>query len=240
MTWLRRDGGYDVLFNRDERRTRKPAAPPRIVDATGAQYISPADGDFGGSWIGVNNHGLTLCLLNGYRPGDVPEPDDGEPISRGLLLTSLMNCNDALQVEQRLASLPMPRYRSFLLAVFQPFAPWRLATWGGRTVGVTDLLDAHRPLISSSFDTDAVREQRRRLFRNETAGSPSSVERLMAYHESHLPERGPCSPCMHRPDAATMSFSHVQVDTREVRFRYAPHSPCRGRPTGEPVVLPRD
>jgi hypothetical protein len=240
MTWLGRDGGYDVLFNRDERRTRQPAAPPRIHDIRGVRYIAPADGDFGGSWIGANSLGLTLCLLNGYRAGDVLEPLDGEPISRGLLLTSLMDCEDASQIEDRLAALPLSRYCSFLLAVFQPLRPWRLATWSGQDMSVTDLVDTRQPLISSSFDTEAVCRQRRRLFREIGDSTPDGVERLMAYHRSHRPERGPNSPCMHRPDAATVSFSHVQVDAREVRFDYAPRAPCRGLPSGEPVVLPRD
>jgi hypothetical protein len=44
---------------------------------------------------------------------------------------------------------------------------------------------------------------------------------------------------MHRPEAHTVSFSRVEVDPREVRFHYAAHSPCRGRPQGEPLELPR-
>jgi hypothetical protein len=65
------------------------------------------------------------------------------------------------------------------------------------------------------------------------------LELHLAYHESHVPERGPSSPCMHRPDARTVSFTCVRVDSHDVRMSYAPHPPCQGRPRDEPVRLPR-
>ena len=39
---------------------------PRIGDVRGVSFVAPIDGDHGGSWIGVNQFGLTLCLLNRY------------------------------------------------------------------------------------------------------------------------------------------------------------------------------
>jgi len=35
---------------------------------------------------------------------------------------------------------------------------------------------------------------------------------------------------MHRPDAATVSLTHVQVSADSVLLRYAPGSPCECRP----------
>lgn len=60
----------------------------------------------------------------------------------------------------------------------------------------------------------------------------------LAYHRRHEPEAGPHSPCMHRPDARTVSFSWIEVDENEVRFRYVPSSPCVGEP-GPATKLPR-
>src|ERR1041385_6022801 len=38
------------------------------------------------------------------------------------------------------------------------------------------------------------------------------------------------SPCMHRDDAETVSFSWVVVTREEVRFLYSPSAPCRCSP----------
>ncbi|HXV77157.1 MAG TPA: hypothetical protein VD788_12640, partial [Candidatus Polarisedimenticolaceae bacterium] len=90
MTWSEREDGYEVLFNRDERRTRKPAAPPSIRQAGSLRYLAPADGDFGGAWIAVNELGLTLAIENGYLDqDDLSREPAGGFTSRGLLVTSL-------------------------------------------------------------------------------------------------------------------------------------------------------
>ena len=66
----------------------------------------------------------------------------------------------------------------------------------------------------------------------------SRSERLhLEYHASHHPSSGPYSPCMHRPDAETVSFSQIEVTPRRVRFHYVPHSPCLGLPRAGVVTL---
>ncbi len=42
---------------------------------------------------------------------------------------------------------------------------------------------------------------------------------------SHLPERGPFSICMHRSDAATVSYMEVAVSGQRATMRYKP-GPC--------------
>src|ERR1051326_3966193 len=68
VSWTHQPGGYHLLCNRDEKRTRGAARAPELRLIGGTRCISPADSDFGGTWIAVNEWGLTLCLLNG--PGD--------------------------------------------------------------------------------------------------------------------------------------------------------------------------
>jgi hypothetical protein len=240
MTWLRTAGGYEVFFNRDERRSRKPAEPPRVLRAGVTRYVAPLDGDFGGSWIAANEHGLTLAVENGYTDLDdvAHEPASGFE-SRGLLLISLVDARDSDEALRRIEAQDLHRFRSFLLTIFDARGTATLASWlsGTRNVETSPSM----PLVSSSFETLDVRRSRQELFRRmvERPAGAARAELHRAYHESHLPERGPRSVCMHRPEAETVSFSHVEVDAREVRFHYAPHSPCRGRPRGAAVTLPR-
>lgn len=241
MTWLRRDGGYQVFFNRDERLTRKPASPPLVHRAGRRRFIAPRDGDFGGTWLAVNDAGVTLALHNARTTpqGGIPEPPGGYT-SRGLLATSLADADGFDDVRQRLGALPLDSFRGFLLTVFAADGSASLVRWTGAALGFEERMSCRAPLVSSSFDTDDVPARRAELFRRlmlELNADP--VERHLAYHESHLPSRGAYSPCMHRPDAMTVSFSWIRVTPDRVEYRYAPHSPCRGRPAGEPVVLPR-
>ena len=241
MTWLASPGGYHVFFNRDERLSRKPAAPPRIERSGSTRFIAPRDGDFGGAWLAANEHGLTLAIENGYTDLDdlAHEPPSGF-VSRGLLLLALIDTASPAEVLRRLAGQDLHRFRSFLLTVFDARGTARLARWVRGAYSVEPDAAAHMPLVSSSFETADVRRSRTDLFRSmsrESAADP--VELHLAYHESHRPERGPRSVCMHRPEAETVSFSHVDVDGREVRFHYAPHSPCLGRPHGAAVTLAR-
>jgi hypothetical protein len=250
MTWLREPGGYQVFFNRDERRTRRPARPPAGSSREGVRYLAPADGDFGGTWLAVNELGVTLALLNGYLGADDRPAEPGAGfISRGLLASALAGSRSVGAALERLEAPQrtglggaggLARYRSFLLVLLEPDRPAALATWSGGRLTVERSIDQLQPLVSSSFDTAAVREERQRLFaaQEPVPGRPPE-ERHLAFHASHRPSRGPYSPCMHRPEARTVSFSHVRVSPGEVVFAYAPDSPCRARPADPPATLPR-
>jgi len=241
MTWLRQDGGYHVFFNRDERRTRKPAAPPSIHETGRGRFIAPRDGDFGGTWLAANELGVTLALHNAYTAPEagLREPPGGYT-SRGLLVARLADAAGIEEVRGRLGDLALGSFRGFLLTVFAADGTANLVRWTGTALDFAERDALRMPLVSSSFDTDEVRVRRVELFRRLMLESNAGlVERHLAYHASHLPARGAYSPCMHRPDAMTVSFSWVRVTADRVEYRYAPHPPCRGVPDGEAVVLPR-
>ena len=236
VSWFFEAEGYQLFFNRDERRTRKRALPPSLREDGPLPYIAPRDGDFGGSWIGVNSAGLALGLLNGYTEASEIEPANGF-ISRGLLLNSLLDCRSTVELAKRLGNIDTDRYRSFLLLALEPVGRGSLATWSHGSLRNEPLTEEHVPLVSSSFATEEVRGSRIDLFRRmRRAWSGDRSGLHLAYHESHRPAAGPYSPCMHRPDAKTVSFSWIHVGPRRIRFRYAPHSPCGGRP-GDPVEM---
>ncbi len=65
------------------------------------------------------------------------------------------------------------------------------------------------------------------------AGTPAWLRRL---HASHAPERGPYCMCMHREDAATVSYTEISVDLREATMRYHDGSHCE---SPEPVSVRR-
>src|SRR5581483_2262018 len=95
VSWLHTTEGYELFCNRDEQRARAAAWPPRVRERRGVRFIAPIDGASGGAWLGVNQFGLTLCLLNRY---DVPPSEPrAEYLSRGWLLLELLDCQSAAQ-----------------------------------------------------------------------------------------------------------------------------------------------
>lgn len=235
VSWLRTPSGYELFCNRDERHTRKAAQPPSVRETRGVRFVAPTDGDCGGSWIGVNEAGLTLCILNVYEAaqssthttaqGDVTHA--GEYRSRGLLLTDLLDCLSVAHVRARLSCAELSRYRPFTLAVLSVQEPALLVHWTKNEMTFDGAGDASMPLTSSSYRGAEVSASRRSLFRRMSREAGALTPALLAeFHETHEPARGPFSVCMHREDAATVSFSRVKVSEDAAEFTYKPLSPC--------------
>lgn len=211
VSWSFSPEGYELYCNRDEQRDRLPALPPRLQSRRGVPYVTPVDGGAGGSWIAVNEAGLSLCLLNAHDPAAAP------PVrSRGLLVLDLI---DALSAQEAMTRVVQTDLR--------PFAPFvLLAVEAGRAStlrwdGESRCFDPQpvSPLVSSSFDSVGVRQSRLQLYE-------SLKPNLAGFHASHGAGQGPYSPCMHREDAETVSFSKVTVQGSEIEFYYQPGAPC--------------
>lgn len=241
MTWHDEPGGYRMFFNRDERRERKPATPPAVLRRGDTRFVAPLDGDFGGTWIAVNEFGLSVCLLNGFPPaGAVTVPDRHDYTSRGQLTLTLIESPTAQRAAGLLREIELEPYRPFVLFVIEPGDGGVLAEWSGSSLQIADGRPL-QPIVSSSFFTEEVRRNRVAVFGQlqEQSGAPTSPALHLAYHRSHLPDRGPHSPCMHRPDASTVSFAHIHVTETAVCFDYVPGSPCLDLAHDPPTRLER-
>src|SRR5438093_338902 len=74
---------------------------------------------------------------------------------------------------------------------------------------------------------------------NRRSYDTSSPCVLHDFHRSHAPVPSAYSPCMHREDASTMSFSCIQVTNRSIELSYLPHSPCLAQASETHVTSPR-
>lgn len=218
-SWLIHPEGYELFFNRDESLRRGLARAPEELELGGVRALLPVDTDAGGTWLGVNEFGLALALLNGTDARG-PHP---EPRSRGLLVRELLGARAGDEAVAALERESLARYRGFTLAVFEPGREPRARTWDGERLAETP---ARVPLASSSLDGGRAQLERERAFAALHAGRAPERDSLVRFQASHAPARGPWSPCMHRADAATVSASQVRVDARAVALRYAAGPPC--------------
>jgi len=224
VSWINQEDGYHLLCNRDELHTRKPALPPSVHERSDVRFIAPIDGDYGGSWIGVNQFGLSLCLLNRYQDGE--QSATGSKKSRGLLLAGLMDSPSRAEVHTSMLETDLSRFQPFTLVALEPQKKALLIHWTGREC-VRDLDgEGAMPLSSSSYDPMGAGESRQQCFERLVSGSGKTPERLFGFHASHEPVRGPYSTCMHRDDARTVRFSWIRVGAGRIEFCYHPDSPC--------------
>jgi hypothetical protein len=233
VSWLPTALGYSLWFNRDERHTRAPALPPAPRENRGVRFLAPLDGDFHGSWLAVNELGLAVGITNRYGvPGYSPVTN---PESRGRLVLQAIASTTAKEAAALIAGAALSRTQPFTLLAFEPGRPIELVAWDGRMVSRATHGAPGFVLTTSSVAEPEVAQARRAAF--AAAGAPSA-DVLQALHQSHLPDRGRRSICMHRDDAETRSLSLVRVTDSRVTFTYWPGAPCRTTPLA-PLGLER-
>ena len=224
VTFIARRHGYALGMNRDELLTRVTAVPPARPRLGARAALFPSEPN-GGTWIGVNNSGVTLALINWYSiPGRVTE----KPISRGEVVKRALPFDSPARVEAALAGLSLPRMNPFrLIGVFpaeRAVVEWR---WNLEQRARLDLSWCSNTWISSGFDEAGTQQTRGQIFRDagrqKSAGTANWLRRL---HRSHLAERGPYAHCMHRDDAASVSYTEVIVSRQVAMLRYTPGAPC--------------
>ncbi len=229
VSWLHESDGYQLQCNRDEKLSRAPALPPQIRERRGVRYVAPIDGGFGGAWIGTNEFGVSVCLLNGARR--CVEVQTGGARSRGLLLVDLLTGSCLLDVNERILATDLTPYAPFTLAVLELGQYTSVMEWDGLEKVIVPYGEPYMPLVSSSFDPEGVQGKRRDEFaRRLDAAGRLTASVLFAFHESHGHGKDAYSPCMHRPDARTVSFSWIRVKNDAVEFFYAPDAPCSWSP----------
>lgn len=234
VTWLRERGGYTLLCNRDESLSRKPALAPAVREHCGVRFIAPEDGDYGGAWIAVNEFSMSLCLLNRYQGSVLAGTNQ---TSRGLLLLDLVECSSGAKVLRRVCAVDLVRFQPFILLVLEPDRDALVIEWTGNSCLIRQERESAMPLSSSSYNTSGVIEARRTCFERLTGGrSRLDPATLFQFHASHSPGRSAFSPCMHREDARTVSFSWIKATREAVEFRYHPDSPCTADPANLAIV----
>jgi hypothetical protein len=235
LSWTRNQEGYQVFFNRDEQRSRSLAELPQCIDHNGVPVILPLDPDGGGSWISVNGHGLSLCLLNFYQ-GTVPRE---KLISRGQLLRSLAHAENINSLNNQILTTDLTHYAPFTLVAFQitpdirlPHPPPQEQTfqWNGVEIHHSQ---PENMITSSSVKFDEVSKQRQQFYSQEVPSSSNvehnnkhNTDKHVSFHASHGEKKNHRSVCMHREDARTVSFSHILVTNNHVEFSYHNGSPC--------------
>jgi hypothetical protein len=225
LSFLPVEGGFHLLMNRDEQRSRPAAFPPRLHPCGNLRAIYPSE-QGGGTWIGTNEAGLTAALINWYSR---PRLSGQAAFSRGLIIPTLLSSESSAVASLLMRSLPLHHLDPFRLFLFE--ATTRTITFissDGKHLEAVDLPWERRHWFSSGYDEpEATRLRGLTCENSDKESDAGTLPWLRRLHRSHDPAEGPFSLCMHREDACTVSMTEVCLSKAKAELTYHSGSPCQ-------------
>lgn len=233
---LLRRSGHDwpviVGANRDEMKTRPWRAPARHWPDR-PEVVAGLDELAGGSWLGINDHGVVAGILN--RHGSLG-PAPGQR-SRGELVLEALDHADAADAARALAAIDPRAYRTFnMIVVDSRDAFWlRHADESGKTpVEARSVRDGLSMIASGEIDDPDI--ARLNLYRPRflAAPTPDPVKKDWSAWENLLSEDGGGPDRSLRFDTdrgfATVSSALIAIPSHEQRkskpkFRFRGYHP---------------
>ncbi len=205
-----------VTMNRDERRLR-----PEGPFFCGSDLSFPTDLPSGGTWCGVNRHGIILCLLNRY---DAPICTDEAVVSRGHIIPEALKLSSVQGVSEFMSNLPHRQYNGFQLLILS--ADEAIAHhWDGTKHTIERLLFPGDVFASSSsLRSTTIPRQRAERFRRWRRNNNEPLQSGVI-PEIHLGEKNIApaeSIFMVRRDTHTKSICQLMVSDQKVALHYWP------------------
>jgi uncharacterized protein with NRDE domain len=209
-----------VVANRDEELER-PARPPFVWPEG---FLAPRDELAGGTWLGLNAHGVFVGITNRMLGGR-----DASRRTRGEIVVAALRERSARDVHARMRSLDPRAYNGFHLVYADAHAA--LATFAdGETLAQVTLGRGVHVITERSFGGG---DDSRRLARIRAAwqawdlGRPDTLPSLLAEHDPNDPL---ASTCMHLPELryGTRSAMVLMIGQRpeDSRMLWAEGPPC--------------
>lgn len=201
--------GYRVVTNRDESVSRPSALPPALTRASAVRAAWPIDSLAGGTWVGANERGLVLSLLNLNLTPPPALPPAASLLTRGAVIPALMDAASAQEAVARLADSDLAAFAPFRLVAVDRHSIV-VARWDRSALAIQRRPLAPACYVSSGLGDETV-AARLALFDGWFAGPRPTPEEQDAFHEHVWPDRPEISVRMSRRDARTVSTTSVEV-----------------------------
>jgi len=212
------DVPLNVAFNRDERYSRVEGAP-RLHRGAAVDALYPVDLRSGGTWFGVNLHGLVAFLLNDNRARRTGRGSRGQWLAKLLTDASSLEAAEAAAYET---------WRTHFTA------SWVVLASVDRLVMLHLNTAVSRYEFSPGFhvvcDSSGFGNNKRGgWLREKVASRPSpacfaDVRGLLSEHASC--RRRYYTTCCHAGTSGTVSAQFLRLSRREAMLSYLPGSPC--------------
>jgi len=222
LTFIPKAHGYLLGMNRDEMRRREIARPPAVEKKGALDVVYPRESG-GGTWIGANSLGIAFALMNRNSPQSAIKQR-----TRGDVIPAILRTNEPRHAASAVFSMdPFGMLPFSLIGIFPAQKVIHEWQWDGRAMRMRRFLWwSHHWFSSGLSDEEATRVRDVTCYEAWRTRSAGSKEWLRGLHASHLPEQGPFSICVHRPDASTVSYTEIEFTGSQLAMRYHRGHPC--------------
>lgn len=222
-----------VAANRDEFLDRAAVGPAIVEHPNGTRVLAPRDLKAGGTWLGLNEHGVFAALTN--RPTQTP---DESCRSRGLLVMDALGYDEAAKAAAAFEALRPDQYNPFNLFIADANQAYTVVCCGG-AVRVTEL-EPGAHVVGNAEPNDIEHAKTLRtlhaahaLLEGEGKSEMNVVDGLAEICRGHVgnddTERGPLGAvCVHTEGYGTRSamLLRLEDDPANSRFYWADGAPC--------------
>jgi hypothetical protein len=203
-----------ITMNRDDL-IERPEAPPCLITSNKVAIMAPLDLKAGGTWIGLNQHGLVACLLNRY---DQAAPHNAR--SRGEIVPMALQAHTIDEAEQRLMSMDRDAFAPFTCVIMTLGRLIRI-DWTGKRITRLCVPQAQRWMAtSSSVSGDEVEAKRSYLFETTFGGNNTGADQIAGFHSVSHPVDRWWAPWMERPHAHTKSITQIVLNHHGPEIHY--------------------
>jgi uncharacterized protein with NRDE domain len=216
-----------VLTNRDESTERPSRLPQVLIADNGTRWFGGSDAKAGGTWFGINEHGLLAAVTNRKK-----DPLPPNPRSRGLLCRDVLgHASATTAVEWALREVSQHPYAGFNLVIVTAEAAWVIeatnstsATQLGPGIhsvsnGPRGDRDDPRVNLAQSLVGRMVDEEK------DWHGYIARAKQICARHaEGDTPGM-----CLHRDQWGTVgsTIAALASDPKDSQYHYTAGPPCR-------------
>ncbi|WP_136480006.1 NRDE family protein [Cognatitamlana onchidii] len=175
-----KNNNFIITQNRDEAPNRE-ALLPSYYNIDGIRVLYPKDELSGGTWIGISEKNRVVCVLNG---GFVKHQRKASyKKSRGLVANDFMVCED---IEMTIEEYDFNNIEPFTLVVADWSGGLKLyeLVWDGLKKYFSELPLTPRIWSSSTLYTEAMKEERKKWFRNFVLAGRKESTNILKFHKS--------------------------------------------------------
>jgi uncharacterized protein with NRDE domain len=230
--------------NRDERYDR-PATPPGLI-AANPRIVAGKDLRAGGTWLGFNEHGLLIGIINRRTNGGTPNYTN--PRSRGLLCMDLLALRSAAAAREFLCRHE-ETYNPFTVVYADPVLGAGVAFNDHETIMVRALTGGlHVFSSAAAIDTGSGKADRaygrflswanKAAAQKQTGDWLAGLKTLLGDHSMLSDDDPRDAICVHGAESGTVSSSIIHFSAIERRFDsyHCAGAPCQNSFSG-PLAL---
>jgi uncharacterized protein with NRDE domain len=206
VVFIPNHGKYWIASIRDEHPKRVKANLPAIQLTQKMKFMAPIDPQGGGTWVGLNEGGSAIVLLNGGFKNHLKKAAYAK--SRGLIVSDLLSVNDPIEYWLHLG---LNEIEPFTLIVWHQQQLMNLVWDGNNKHQIKmDAIKAHI-WSSSTLYNDAEKKKRSSTF-EKWISSPSekSKDAILDFFMDSKCESGPIF-IRNTPKIVTHSYTCIEI-----------------------------